>query len=134
MEKQQVQLSRMVFVDEIPDEVERIFRRSASSLAHTLGDPLLELNELLEKKNYTVFLEKLREFREELARADMLLEDCDGITRSYVSIVSGAGHDQEAKQDTANFQQQDLEKILGNMGETLNKAEELKKRLGEDNV
>ena len=132
MEKQQqVQLSRTVFVEEIPEEVERIFRRSASSFSHTVGEPLIELTNLLEQKNYTVFLEKLQEFRESLGRADMLLEDCNGIVRSYVSIVSQPAQPQQPQHSHG---QPDLEKMLGNMENTLKNANNLKDRLGEDNV
>lgn len=131
MEKQQVQLTRTVFVDEIPEEVERIFRRSASSFSHSIGEPLIELTNLLEQKNYTVFLEKLREFREGLGRADMLLEDCNGIVRSYVSITSQPENQHQQEQGHhPNPQQQDLEKLLGNMGNALGKAEELQSKLG----
>ena len=133
MERQQVQLTRMVFVDEIPDEVERIFRKSASSFSFVIGDPLIELTNLLDQKNYTLFLEKLQDFREELAKADLLLEDCNGIVKSYLSIKS---KDQHVDQHTpvANPQHVDMESLLQNIKEQASKAEELKKRLGEDNV
>lgn len=131
MEKQQVQLTRMVFAEEIPEEVERIFHRSAKSFAHSMGEPIVELSNLLAQKNYIVFLEKLQEFREDLGRADMLLEDCNGIVRSYISMVNNSGQQEPVQQNT---QQEDLEKILGDMNNTLNKAEELKSKLGGDNV
>ena len=60
MEKQRVQLNRMVFVDEIPEEVERIFRKSATLLS-SMDEPLIELTNLLEQKNHNLFLQKLKE-------------------------------------------------------------------------
>ena len=135
MEKQQVQLTRMHFVDEIPEEVERLFRKSASSFSHSMGEPLIELTNLLEQKNYTVFLEKLYQFREQLGRADMLLEDCTGIVRSFISITTQP-QQAESKQDAGHHIDNniDIESLMQNMQDQAQKAQELQKKMGIDNV
>ena len=121
MEKQQVQLTRMVFVDEIPEEVERLFRKSASSFSHSISEPLIELTNLLEQKNYTLFLEKLKEFREGLAKADLLLEDCDGIVKSYVSLTTQNNKEQRELVDhgpqlaESDGQDIDIQALVKNM-------------------
>ena len=61
----------------------------------------------------------------------MLLEDCNGIVRSYVSILSQPTQPQQAQHGDS---QPDLEKMLGNMESTLKNANDLKNRLGENNV
>jgi hypothetical protein len=135
MEKQQVQLTRMHFVDEIPEEVERLFRKSASSFSHSLGEPLIELTNLLEQKNYIVFLEKLYDFREQLGRADMLLEDCTGIIKSFISITTQsqeANHKQDAQHNSAD--NIDIEALMQSMKEQAQKAQDLQKNLEKNNV
>lgn len=137
MEKQQVQLTRMVFVEEIPEEVERLFRKSASSFSHSISEPLIELTSLLEQKNYTLFLEKLKEFREDLAKADLLLEDCNGIVKSYVSLTT---QDSKAQHEANNHnpeltatgdQDVDVQALIKNMQA---QAENLQKNMGSKDV
>ena len=136
MEKQQVQLTRMHFVDEIPEEVERLFRKSASSFSHSMGEPLIELTNLLEQKNYIVFLEKLVQFREQLGRADMLLEDCNGIIKSYINITTQekTEHNTESSPQPHHMPDIDLQSLLGNMQEQAEKLQDLQKNLEKDNV
>ena len=130
MERQQVQLTRMHFVDEIPEEVERLFRKSATSFSHAIGDPLIELTNLLEQRNYIVFLEKLFEFREQLARADLLLEDCNGIIKSYISLTT-----QDSEQTQPDMSQNiDFESLMGNMQEQSKKVKDLQEKLRNSNV
>ena len=135
MEKQQVQLNRMVFVDEIPEEVERIFRKSASSFSHSMGDPLIELTNLLEQKNYTVFLEKLSDFRTQLGVADMLLEDCNGIVKSYIAITTQdeTGQATQNKNPTNHSKPLgsdiDIDALMQNMQEQAKKAQALQDSL-----
>ena len=134
MEKQQVQLTRMHFVDEIPEEVERLFRKSASLFSHSMGEPLIELTNLLEQKNYIVFLEKLIDFREQLGRADLLLEDCHGIIKSYISITTQQGQEpgqqkQPPLPQNLPSQDVDLESLFGNMQAQAEKLQGLKESL-----
>mgnify|MGYP003141635868 CR=1 FL=1 len=135
-EQQQVELTRVHFVDEIPEEVERLFRKSASSFSYSMGEPLIELTNLLEQKNYIVFLEKLYNFREQLGRADMLLQDCDGIVRSYISLTT-----QEKTENTSQSSPHshptpdiDFESLLGNMQEQAQKLQGLKEKMENKNV
>ncbi len=142
MEKQQVQMTRLHFVDEIPEEVERLFRKSASSLSHYMGEPLIELTNLLEQRNYIVFLEKLQQFRERLARADLLLEDCKGIVRNYINITT---QPQQPQQPQQSRQPQpahthppeadvDFTEMINNMQAQAKKAQDLKTKLENPNV
>jgi len=134
MESQQVQLTRIHYVDEIPEEVERLFRKSATSFSHAIGDPLIELTNLLEQKNYVVFLEKLHVFREQLGRADMLLQDCDGIIKSYVSLVTQDDNQQQEKQQSPSAPNMDFESLLGNMKDQAEKLQNLQNNLEKNNV
>ena len=136
MEKQQVQLTRMHFVDEIPEEVERLFRKSAISFSHCMEEPLIELTNLIEQKNYVVFLDKLNSFREKLARADMLLEDCNGIIRNYIAITTQPQADEQSHPEKANqgSDNVDIEALMQNMQEQAKKAQELQKQMGTNNV
>jgi hypothetical protein len=138
MEKQQVQLNRMVFVDEIPEEVERIFRKSATLLS-SMDEPLMELTNLLEQKNHNLFLHKLKEFREQLARADLLFEDCNGITKSYVQISNQEHTDHPNQHQQAHNHQTpmgmdgqdvDIQELIKSMQEQTQRAQDLKNSLG----
>lgn len=140
MEKQRVQLNRMVFVDEIPEEVERIFRKSATLLS-SMDEPLIELTNLLEQKNHNLFLQKLKEFREQLARADLMFEDCNGITKSYVDISTQEQTDHPPYQQEDHSHQQapsagmgnqeiDIQELMKNMEQQAQRAKDLQKSLG----
>ncbi len=133
MEKQQVQMTRLHFVDEIPEEVERLFRKSASSLSHYMGEPLIELTNLLEQRNYIVFLERLQQFRERLARADLLLEDCNGIVRNYINITTQPQQPEPAHTHPPEADV-DFTEMINNMQAQAKKAQDLKTKLENPNA
>ena len=88
----------------------------------------------LEQKNYIVFLEKLIDFREQLGRADLLLEDCHGIIKSYISITTQQGQEpgqqkQPPLPQNLPSQDVDLESLFGNMQAQAEKLQGLKESL-----
>ena len=137
MEKQQVQLNRMVYIEEIPEEIERIFRRSMVMLTDVAGDPTIELLNILESKNYTLFIDKVHSLREYLSQIDSKLQDCYGISSSYVQLITNKHHTPEANSNTATdnrMENEELQLILENMQEQFKKAEDLREKLGNNDV
>jgi hypothetical protein len=135
MYNQQIQLNRVFFVEEVPEEIERLFRKSASSLAHSFGDPLIELTTLLEQKNYVVFLEKLHQFRESLGRADMLLQDCDGIIRNYINITTQPQAEQQSHDTQGHGKPNpELEAILSSLQNKAEEAQTMREKMENKNV
>ena len=135
MYNQQIQLNRVFFVEEIPEEIERLFRKSASSLSHSFGEPLMELTTLLEQKNYVVFLEKLHQFRESLGRADMILQDCDGIVRNYINITTQPQADQQSHDNQEHGKPNpELEAILSSLQSKADEAQAMRQNLEKNNV
>ena len=135
MQNQQIQLNRVFFVEEIPEEIERLFRKSASSLAHSSSEPLMELTSLLEQKNYVVFLEKLHQFRESLGRADMLLQDCDGIVRNYINITTQPQIEQQSHDALGHGKPNpELEAILSGLQSKAEEAQAMREKMENKNV
>ena len=140
MSKQQVQLTRMVFADEIPSEVKRLLDLSLVSFSDNVKKYSEELTQLLEDENYLAFLERLLEFRMELMKADSLLEDCNGITKSYISILLDLEEEKNTKAANSHshthphehphpHEHSEEAALLENMKEQLSKAEQLKESL-----
>jgi hypothetical protein len=112
-----------------------LFRKSASSLAHSFGDPLIELTTLLEQKNYVVFLEKLHQFRESLGRADMLLQDCDGIIRNYINITTQPQAEQQSHDTQGHGKPNpELEAILSSLQNKAEEAQTMREKMENKNV
>ena len=133
MEKQQVQLTRMIFADEIPQEVERLFRRVAVTLSHETEEPLIELTNLLEQQNYTAFLQKSSEFKDELVKALMLLQDCSGILTNFIHIKTQPEQQHQQHQHDHHHdhekQQAELKALMESMGTHAQKTQSLKSNL-----
>ena len=128
MEKQQqVQLTRMVFMDDIPQEVSVLLSRFDKLLPHVNQNEAVDRNQYLEEKNYIGLLDSIADIRRQLFYMDNLLQDCDGVVKSYVQLLL-------SEADSADTQtpppDEDQQALLNGMNETLKNAQEMQSRLG----
>tara|TARA_R100000008_G_C3481497_1_gene114090 strand:+ start:171 stop:578 length:408 start_codon:yes stop_codon:yes gene_type:complete len=132
MEKQQqVQLTRMVFMDDIPQEVGVLLSRFEKLLPHVSQNVAVDLNQYLEEKNYIGLLDSIADIRKQLFYMDNLLQDCDGVVKSYVQLLLSESDLTEQPTNTPDEGQQAL---LDGMHETLKNAQQIQDRLGNNNV
>jgi len=125
--KQQVQITRTIFVEEVPSELKRLLSLSLSSFSMNVSKYSEDLEKLLAEENYSMFIEKLLEFRMNLMKADSVLEDCNIISKNYLSMMLGT--EQQSKQTEPDFHS-----MLDTMNEQVEKTQDIKRRLEDGDV
>ena len=125
--KQQVQITRTIFVEEVPSELKRLLSLSLSSFSTNVSKYSEDLEKLLAEENYSMFIEKLLEFRMNLMKADSVLEDCNIISKNYLSMMLGT--EQQSKQTEPDFHS-----MLDTMNEQVEKTQDIKRRLEDGDV
>ena len=124
--QQQVQLTRMVFMDDIPQEVMVLLSRFEKLLPHVDQNVAAKMNQYLEDKNYIGLLDSIADIRKQLFYMDNLLQDCDGVVKSYVQLLLSSDDPTGQESHTLDENQQNL---LNGMSETLKNAQGIQSRL-----
>ena len=122
-----VQITRTISFDEVPGHVSDMMIESKEIFDSALENNFHELEILIGQKNFTTFLENLETFRVELAKADMILEDCRNIVSGYADLILNPEAQQQQgppQQDhpyaqKANMPNIDMEKMLSDWKENL---------------
>ena len=127
-----VQITRTVSFDKIPSYIAEMLAESQAIFNRNIDSSFRTLEESVNEKNFISFLENLETFRMELAKADMILEDCRNIMTGYADLIINP--DDQPEQSQTQKQpvdpNVDMGELLSNWKEMGNHIENLKEKTG----
>jgi len=116
-----VQITRTVSFDKIPNHIAEMLAESQAIFNRNVDNSFRTLEESVSEKNFISFLENLETFRMELAKADMILEDCRNIMTGYADLIINP--DSQSEQNQAQKQPPgqnvDMGELLSNWKENV---------------
>jgi hypothetical protein len=128
---QTVQITRTVTVEDIPQELLTMIEESESIMKEYVDNSFQTLYNNLESNNLIAFLDNLQNFRIQLGKADIKLNDCHGIALGYVQMLTASP---EEPAQAPQQQPPDLEGLKEKLQDYAKNIEEMKNIGGLDEL